>query len=152
MAKSYEQLIRENIDTIREWRAEGYSARQIGERLGVKPKTLYLYIRTIPELAEAWESGNTAIVQDILEPALMAQVVHGLPYVQVIKELRTVVLPDGTTKEEMIPVKEVHSVKYHPALLKWALQCLDRKGKWGQMDVKDEAKMSLDDSISQYGV
>jgi Helix-turn-helix domain len=152
MSKSYEQLVRENIDAIREWRAEGYSARQIGERLGVKPKTLYLYMRTIPELADAWEAGNTALVQDILEPALLKQAVNGLPYVQVVKELRTVILPDGTTRDELVTVKEVHSVKYHPALLKWALQCLDRKGKWGDVEVKDELKTALDESISQYGV
>lgn len=153
LAKSYEQLIRENIDNIREWRVEGFSVRQIADKLGVKPNTIYLYLRIIPELADAWEVANVKLVKDVLEPAILKLALEGLQYKEVTKERLEVIKPDGSVVFEMVPTKEIHKRNFSPMLIKYVLSCLDPK-KWGGavLETKDENKLSLDPGISSYGV
>jgi hypothetical protein len=152
MAKSLEQLVRENIDNIREWRSEGFTANQICRKLNMKVRTLYLYLRTIPELADAWEFGNTKLVKDVLEPALLKQALQGMPYIETVEEMVKMWNP-VTEKEEMqmVVTKKVHKVIYNPNILKYVLSCLD-PNKWGKQSIKDEAKMELSPEMDSYGV
>lgn len=152
MAKSLEQIVRENIDNIREWRSEGFTSNQICRRLNMKVRTLYLYLRTIPELADAWEYGNTKLVKEILEPALLKQALHGMQFIETTEEEREIVEQDGRVRREMVVTKRVHKTVYSPAILKYVLSCLE-PDKWGkQLDIKDEKRLELSPEMESYGV
>lgn len=150
-SQTYEQLVRENIDNIREWRSQGFSINQICKKLGMKPRTLYLYLRTIPELADAWEYGNTKIVKEVLEPAILKQALQGMPFVEITEEMVERIDPVTGNKTRQLEVtKKVHKVQYAPQILKYVLSCLE-PDKWGNrvMD-KDEKKLTFSDELNEY--
>lgn len=147
-----EQVVRENLDNIREWRAEGFTANQIARRLNVKIRTLYLYMRTIPELADAWEFGNTKLVKEILEPELLRQAIHGMKYIEEVEEIVNSVDDKGKVIRELVVTKRTHKTVYSPTILKYVLSCLDPQ-KWGkQLEGKDEGKIELSQDVETYGV
>jgi hypothetical protein len=151
MPKSLEQLVRENIDNIRQWRSEGYTCNQICRKLNMKQRTLYLYIRTIPELADAWEYGNTKLVKEVLEPAILKQALQGMPYIETVEERQETIDEKGQVHYEMIITKKTHKTVYSPAILKYVLSCLDPQ-KWGKLEIKDEKRLELSHEMDTYGV
>jgi hypothetical protein len=150
MGKSLEQVVRENIDNIRQWRSEGYTCNQICRKINVKQRTLYLYIRTIPELADAWEYGNTKLVNEVLEPAILKQALQGMPYIETVEERQEVIDKDGRVTYEMVVTKKTHKTVYSPAILKYVLACL-APDKWGKAEIKDEKKLELSHEMDIYG-
>jgi hypothetical protein len=151
MPKSLEQQVRENIDNIRQWRSEGFTCNQICRRLNMKTRTLYLYIRTIPELADAWEFGNTKLVKEVLEPAILKQALHGMPYIESVEERVERIDENGKSYFEMVVTKKTHKTVYSPAILKYVLACLE-PGKWGKLEIKDEKRLELSSDMDNYGV
>lgn len=144
MAANYEVLIRENLDNIKMWRAEGFSINQICRKLAISKNTLFLYLRIIPELADAWEFANEKLVREQLEPAIIKQALGGLPYIETTEELNK--------EGQLVITKRVHKVAYSPMVLKYVLSCLSPE-KWGANTLaKDEAKIELSPSLNQYGV
>jgi hypothetical protein len=148
---TYEQIVRENIDNIREWRSNGFTINQICKKLGMKSRSLYLYLRTIPELADAWEFGNTKLVKEVLEPAILKQAVAGLPYVEVTEEMVETIDNFGVKKRQLEVTKRVHKVQYSPHILKYVLSCLE-PDKWGvkAQENKDENKLDLSPALMDY--
>lgn len=142
MAKSLEQLVRENIDNIREWRVAGFSTRQIASKLGVKVNTIYLYLRIIPELADAWEYANTKLVKEVLEPAIIKQALEGMSYIEKHEELK---------EGKMQVTKQIHKRVYSPHVLQFVLKTLD-PGKWGASAQKDEQKIGLAEELDELGI
>lgn len=151
MGKTWEQVVRENIDNIREWRSHGFSINQICKKLNMKPRALYLYLRTIPELADAWEFGNTKLVKEILEPAILRQAVQGLPYTETTEEMVERIDPVTGNKVRQLEItKKVHKIQYSPQILKYVLSCLEPE-KWGSKALeKDETKLVLSGELGEY--
>ena len=152
MAQStYEQIVRENIDNIREWRSNGFTINQICKKLGMKARSLYLYLRTIPELADAWEYGNTKLVKEVLEPAIIKQAIGGLPFIEVTEEMVEDIDSMGIKRRRLEVTKRVHKVQYSPQILKYVLSCLE-PDKWGvkAQENKDESKLELAPSLKDY--
>lgn len=148
---SYETIVRENIDNIRYWRAEGFTASQIASKIGMSVRTLYLYLRTIPELKDAWDVADTYLVKERLEPALVEQALYGMPYIETTEERMAVLQDDGSTRYEMVVTKKVHKRVYSPAILKYVLSCLE-PSKWGKHEIKEENKILLAEETDRYGI
>jgi hypothetical protein len=138
-----EQNIRDHLEEISLWKAQGYSTKQIATRLGISKGYLYVFLRKMPDFREAWECGNEKLVDEFIEPLIKKRIEEGFSYTEVTKE---------RINGKMVVVKEVEKCNFANSLLLAYAARLDKRWKQGPTEVTVTESNALDPSMDEYGV
>jgi hypothetical protein len=152
----YENTIRSNLKNIQMWRAEGFSAPQIAQKLDIPSKNiLYMFLHRMNELKAAWYIADRKLLEEFLEPAIQKRAEEGFHYVEETEELlrnsdgEPILDDDG--KPRYAVTKRVHKVSPCNNMLLSMASKLD-KARWGtQKDDSDKLELELSEELNEFG-
>lgn len=101
MAKSKWEEVKEKLVLIEGWAREGFTNKQIAEKLGINPDTLYQYQKKYPEFSETLKKGKEVVDYQV-ENALLKSALEGNITAQIfwLKNRKPQQWKDKVEKEE----------------------------------------------------
>jgi hypothetical protein len=137
-----EQNIRDHLEDIALWKAQGFSTKQIATRLGISKGHLYVLLRKMKDFKEAWECGNAKLLDEFIEPLIKKRIEEGFNYTEITRE---------RINGKMVITKEVEKCNISNSLLLAYDNRLDNRWKQGNTEVTVVESNALDPSMDEYG-
>jgi hypothetical protein len=152
----YEDIIRSNLKNIQCWRADGFTADQIAQKLDIPNRNiLYMFLHRMNEFKAAWYIADRKLLEEFIEPKIRERAEKGFRYVEETEELLRDAdgLPvlDDEGNHKFVVTKRVHKVSACNNMLTLMASRLDKR-RWGtQKDDTDNNDVELSEELNEFG-
>lgn len=146
----YEEI---DLNVVRKMGEEGYTVTRIADTLKVSRKTIYKWIESHEEFAEALKAGRSVAVQNIYNAAMRLACGYTETVKKNMKIKQRIVSPDGSIKEQEKIEAYYDEVSHSPdtGMIIFLLKNLDKERQWSNepsdLEIKRE-KLKLAKEMS----